>query len=245
MKMSWPRSRLRFSLFVVPLFVAGSLGFASVTAVGPAEASSLSGAGAATAVGYFPPASGRGETTLADEYDGASWAPEKTPHPPNMSSPALQAVSCVNAQWCVAVGGYVNTTVDKPVTLADVFDGAAWRIQRTPNPKASTSAALWGVSCVRSNFCAAVGSFHDARSGRPVTLVETFNGTAWSFHKSPNPGSATASYLVSVSCISSQDCVAVGSYFVGNLSHQRTLIETPLCCRGFLRNGIQPTAAPG
>ena len=55
------------------------------------------------------------------------------------------------------------------------------------------------------------------------TLVETWNGTAWSITTSPNEGSYN-NLLRSVSCVSPTDCVAVG-YYSNLAGDQLSLVE--------------------
>ena len=87
---------------------------------------------------------------------------------------------------------------------------AAWAVLPTPNPLASQG-QLIAVSCTSATACIAVGSRQD-RTGAGVTLAESWNGTAWSVLKTPNPPGATESSLAGVSCTSATACTAVGYY---------------------------------
>src|SRR6185437_6219129 len=64
------------------------------------------------------------------------------------------------------------------------------------------------VSCASSSYCIAVGYYY---SNESHPLVEKWNGSSWSLQSAPNPpeGGATDAML-SVSCVSSTSCVAVG-----------------------------------
>jgi hypothetical protein len=80
-----------------------------------------------------------------------------------------------------------------------------------------------GVSgrSARVPSCVAVG---DSDNGPTVqSLVESWNGTAWSIVSSPNQGPSETD-LEGVSCISSNSCVAVGYYYTGSVS--QTLVES-------------------
>jgi len=48
--------------------------------------------------------------------------------------------------------------------LAEQWDGTAWSIQTTPNPRGELTSALAAVSCTTSTACTAAGEF-----ARPVT----------------------------------------------------------------------------
>jgi hypothetical protein len=96
-----------------------------------------------------------------------------------------------------------------------------WYGLASVNPS-RTNDSLLSVSCVDSADCMAVGSY--ASAPRHLTLVESWDGTAWSVIPSPNPGTGT-DVLKAVSCITSlSDCMAVGSYGTGGPVD--TLIES-------------------
>ena len=81
---------------------------------------------------------------------------------------------------------------------------------------------LFGVSCVSTQFCETVG-YSVRASGQVRTLIEKWNGTHWALAPSPNPGHGPS--LFGVSCVekagslSSNFCMAVGSYVTGSNDH--------------------------
>src|SRR6185312_10639943 len=84
---------------------------------------------------------------------------------------------------------------------------------------------LVSVSCVASTSCEAVGyTIPNHQPPSWETLIESWNGVAWSIVPSPNNG-PYASLLISVSCVSANACQAVGEYSVG-LGNYQTLIES-------------------
>ena len=92
-----------------------------------------------------------------------------------------------------------------------------------PSPNASSSSDdnyLDDVSCVTSRFCMAAGAFYNGTGYE--TLVEQWNGAAWSIVTSPST-SATINTLSGVSCASSSFCVAAG--YAGAGANEQTLIE--------------------
>ena len=113
-------------------------------------------------------------------FDGTSWG---SPQIVDLPPGGLSDLSCTSASFCMAVdvGGY-----------ALAYDGTNWS---TP---AQIDGGIWltGVSCTGPSFCVAVDYF-----GRAIT----FDGTAWS-----TPVSVVAHELLSVSCVSSSFCAAVG-----------------------------------
>jgi hypothetical protein len=68
----------------------------------------------------------------------------------------------------------------------------------------------------------AVGQFPGSTNSR--TLIEKWNGTAWSLVNSPNTSNAQDNVLYGVSCVSSAFCMAGGNYSVTN-DEPSTLIE--------------------
>jgi hypothetical protein len=153
-------------------------------------------------------------------WNGTSWTDQATP-----GSAAFNSVSCTTATSCEAVGqDFENGQV---VTLAESWDGSAWAVQSTPNPSATQGSQLSSVSCTSATSCTAVGSYQSSdvgNFGAYQTLVEVWDGTAWTIASSPNPSTAQ-DMLEGVSCGSSQLCTAVGhSSDPGGVT--ATLIET-------------------
>src|SRR5207302_64415 len=148
--------------------------------------------------------------TLAERWNGSSWAIQSTPNPAGAMSTVLRAVSCPSTTLCTAVASYTNSSgVD--VTLAERWNGSSWTIQSTPNPTGARSSVLYGVSCISTTLCTAVGSYVNS-SGVTVPLAEHWNGSSWAIEPSSIPAGAKASSLLGVACVPSTQCTAVGSY---------------------------------
>jgi NHL repeat-containing protein len=141
---------------------------------------------------------------LAKVKSAGVWSLTTVPNPP--SGPAFfEDVSCTTASACTAVG-VGNGSFQS--TLAERWNGSSWSIQSTPNASEAKTSWLWGVSCVASNNCTAVG--WSTATGVVATLAEHWNGTSWSVMSTPNAPGYKKSYLLDVSCVSSSDCWAVG-----------------------------------
>jgi hypothetical protein len=89
-----------------------------------------------------------------------------------------------------------------------------WSYVSMPGDSSDT---VVGVSCASPMFCAAVGQ--SGPSAASTTLIETWDGKQWSITPSPNSG---VSGLNDVVCLSTTDCVAVGS--TGSIG--QALVET-------------------
>jgi hypothetical protein len=160
--------------------------------------------------------------TLIEAWDGAAWSVVPSPSPSPASE--LSAVSCVSSTYCVAVGssgpGHGNS-IPTNQTLVEVWNGSIWAIAPSPNA-GSPDNVLSGVSCVTTSYCVVVGEWGDVL-GSTHTLMELWNGLAWSTTPSPSPGSLVNS-LTGVSCASSTACMAVG-YDSNSSDAEATLAE--------------------
>ena len=87
---------------------------------------------ACTAVGHYTNSAGV-QVTLAEIWNGSSWAIQSTPNPSGAKNPVLNAVSCTSSTACTAVGSYTNSA-GTDSTLAERRNGTSWTIQSTPAP---------------------------------------------------------------------------------------------------------------
>jgi hypothetical protein len=92
----------------------------------------------------------------------------------------------------------------------------------TPNNGAAAN-SLFSVSCVSASSCIAAG-LYDNGSGVYQTLVLRWDGVSWTQMTSPNNGSSDNG-LMSVSCVSSSSCVAVGYYVNGSGAYQTLVLS--------------------
>ena len=168
-----------------------------------AEVSSFAGVACAsisacTAVGSYTTSAGT-PVTLAEDWDGTSWAIQATPNPAGATSSSLAAVACTSADVCSAVGSEVSGTNPAGANLAEQSASAVWTIAVTPT--ASTAGPLAGVSCTDRTDCVAVG--RRARNSE----TEIWNGIRWRME----PNHLTRVSLDSVTCLSLSFCMAAGS----------------------------------
>lgn len=154
---------------------------------------SCSSASACTAVGY----QGGGRSVLVERWNGRRWSIQATPGIPGMG---LGGVSCPAVRVCVAVGseGFSG--------LVERWNGAKWSVQSTPEGGGTFAVphALSAVSCSSPTACTAVGTLGSGPDSDP-TLVERWNGQAWSVQQSSASGALTG-----VSCPALTMCMAVG-----------------------------------
>lgn len=157
---------------------------------------------------------------LIESWNGSAWSIPVLPTP--QGSPYLEGIACTSTSACRAVGFYISASNDQ-VPLTESWNGSTWSITPSPSPNGAEDAVLLGVSCTAPSACTAVGHSYNGSSDQ--TLIETWNGTAWSIVASPSPAATGAVTLNSVSCPSVSFCVVAG-YDVPNSSTEATLIET-------------------
>jgi len=143
-----------------------------------------------------------------------TWTREATARGPKVPGVKLLAVSCLGANFCMAVGGAeVGGRQDAP--LSEMWNGKRWTY--TTN---SVGGDLLGVSCTSAKFCVAVGGYNFEIDYE--VQIERWNGTRWTADPGQNPG--LYNNLNGVSCVSPTFCMAVGSDQIASSTY--TLIET-------------------
>src|SRR5262249_15611125 len=159
-------------------------------------------AASCVAVGDYVTSSGA-NVTLAERWNGSTWAIQPTPNPSTAQSFSfLGDISCIAPAACEAVG------LSDAGIFAERWNGTSWSVQAVRAPAGAQFAVLPSVSCAVSS-CEAVGLYADS-SGAVVTLGERWNGTAWHAQPTPNPARANYNFLTGISCPSLSDCTAVG-----------------------------------
>lgn len=161
------------------------------------------------AVGTKGPVEG-GSGVLVEVFDGTHWRIQATPRLPHDSG-ALDAVSCVAADACTAVGNDDNepksAIEEASDALVERWNGRHWSVQRSrySSPQ-DGDITLTGVSCGSRSRCLAVGTL--GLNGGIKPRAESWNGSRWV----ATPGLPFWSALEGVSCNAATACVAVGQY---------------------------------
>jgi hypothetical protein len=175
------------------------------------------------AVGYYY--GGSNQQTLIERWDGTAWAVVSSPNPSATEPNWLNAVTCVSASDCWAVGfsGYQGKT------LIERWDGTSWAVIPSPNPSGAYSSDLNDVTCASALDCWAVGYYYNLSARRTQTLIEHWDGTSWTIFTSPNASATEDNFLYGVTCTLASDCWAVGEYYSRDPIHgyfvTATLIE--------------------
>jgi hypothetical protein len=154
------------------------------------------------AVGSYISAQVTNRVLFAEVWNGTSWQDQSMAQ--TADDQLLQAVSCVSAAFCEAVG-YVEVSVSSGTTfhaLAEVWRNNAWHLQQPPSAPGQVLTDLTGVSCAAADDCEAGGYL-------PVRM-EVWNGTSWAMQKAVNPAGAADNDFDGVSCVTATFCEAVG-----------------------------------
>lgn len=175
------------------------------------SAVSCPSASACTAVGSSD--NGIVTSTLAEVWNGSTWRVTPTYNPAGAVLIPLYGVSCSRAARCIGIGESAGASGTS--TLAEGWNGSNWSVEPTPDPEGADPSAMAGVSCPSTESCVAVGSY--SANGLIVPLAERWNGSAWSILPPARiPPSTEFAVFAGVSCVSSDQCVAVGSYYNGS-----------------------------
>jgi hypothetical protein len=175
------------------------------------------------AVGYSDVVGGSGYSTLIEQWNGSVWKIVSSPN--NTGNNILYGVTCTSTSDCWAVGTYWDDDLFQR-TLIEHWNGDVWNIVSSPNRGLSSPPidVLVGVGCLSASECWAAGG-NDDRNGVGQTLVERWDGTAWTIVDSPNPSGSNSFRAVTCASPSQpEECWAVGQIVTG-LGRAQTLIE--------------------
>jgi hypothetical protein len=121
----------------------------------------------------------------------------------------LTGVSCVSANFCVAVGDQAVSERARYVPIATIWNGARWGATATPLPKGWPGGELLSVSCTSRTYCVAVGNYLKSNSSTissDVPVAVTWNGRAWTARALPSLAGGRP-IAVGVSCAAARRCV--------------------------------------
>ena len=100
---------------------------------------------------------------------------------------SLSGVAAVSTNDVWAVGYHGDPYYNPIQTLIEHWNGTAWSVVASPN-EGTNNNELHGVAAVSPNDVWAVGFYTDSSGAHGQTLVEHWNGSAWSVVPSPNRG---------------------------------------------------------
>jgi len=163
------------------------------------------------AVGWIGAAGG---SALVEQWNGSTWTVTTVAPDLNNNIHAF-AVSCTTPSFCMFAGDVILAGSSSTAPFTSYWNGSTWTGTYPPTSfEDPSNYHLYGVSCVGTKFCTAVG---DTQTGGqpPVLYGQTWTGdnlgstTAWTVVAGLPAVSGGAS-LDSISCFSATSCTAVG-----------------------------------
>jgi len=148
------------------------------------------------------------QSMLLGRWNGKGFSAMKAAAPAGAKNILLNAVSCTAATSCVAAGLSTNSAYSSGFGFTEIWNGRSWTADKVAVPPGDSLSYLFGVSCVTSRNCIAVGAAGTAKGGRGSALA--YNGKTWSALKVPAPAKGKSSTFSGVSCPRAADCVAIG-----------------------------------
>jgi hypothetical protein len=169
---------------------------------------------------------------LIEYWDGTAWTIQESPPLRPFLHSLLYGVAATSSTNAWAVGSY-ESPINDVQPLIERWNGTDWQIQSNPSPGISTQNFFSGVAATSPTNAWAVGQYeknlgHSTAVQR--TLIEHWDGTAWTVQKSPNVprGKRTIfspNSLNGVSATSPTNAWAVGSWVNPDTANSQTLIE--------------------
>ena len=169
------------------------------------------------AVGASATISSRIDQTLIEHWNGATWSVVPSPNV-GTNNNVLNGLTRVPAGDMWAVGYYVSDNGIQ--TLTEHWDGAVWSV--VPSPNIGISNILYGVAWVPGTSELWAAGYSVDSNNVFQTLIEHWDGAAWSVIPSPNAGTS-GSILRRITALSTNNVWAVGYSNASTTS--QTLIE--------------------
>jgi hypothetical protein len=167
--------------------------------------------GRAWAVGSEP---SRFSSTLAIRWNGTKWLTAKTANP-GQGDRFLQAVAAPSARFALAVGS--DLFGNRTRALAENWNGTSWSLVPAASPGGDFN-SLQAVAARNSSQAWAAGARRANQGARFTTLIEHWDGRAWTLASAPSPGTGD-DWLFGLAAVPGS-----GFWAVGNAG-PRTLVE--------------------
>lgn len=157
------------------------------------------------AVGWSQTRTGK-ELTLIVHWDGSAWTQKESPNPGSDSS-ELTGVTATSGASAWAAGSF-HDAAGRQRTLIVRWDGSVWTQVNSPSP--GLFDRLSAVSATSATNAWAVGTTDGTADGTgKQTLIERWDGSAWTRVNSPAPESQSG--LFAVTATAANNAWAVGS----------------------------------
>jgi hypothetical protein len=164
------------------------------------------------AIGYT--SEGVGSQALVLSVSGGTWSLASDSGDTGAGA-VIFGVSCTSATFCVLSGSTSNGA------LVLGWNGS---VLSAYSPPVVPITWLWGVSCVSTSSCVAVGYQGPLNSGITNPVIEEWDGSSWTVDNTPSTGLPDTAFL-DASCPAAGSCVAVGYTEVPSPMSEKTLVE--------------------
>jgi hypothetical protein len=141
------------------------------------------------------------------QVSASNWSTMPTTATPNANSTDT-GISCVTSVFCLAIGNFQYGTTG--ATTGEMWNGRTWSALTMPTVANTSEPVLADLSCVTTSFCVAVGYAYYSSGSTYTSLIEQWNGTAWSVVQG-TVAPTSDNYLEGVSCLSVSFCMAVAA----------------------------------
>jgi hypothetical protein len=200
--------------FAAALSSLGGASAAGVADISPSDAYAI-GNSAATAVGSLV------------HWNGRAWSAVTLPLPASAhSNTTLDAISARGRGDVWIVGTFLDSAKGQNETFSEHFNGTAWHVVPMPPVNSANRNAFFQFNAISASSPSDVWVVGDRGvtdvPSRQKTLIEHFDGRAWSIVPSPSPGTIGA--LSGVATSNARNSVwAVGADVTAGTSPGRTL----------------------
>ncbi len=172
------------------------------------------------AAGYTTDAAGDPLDPLIEQWDGTAWS-VVTAAPTGQPFTQLNAVTCASPSDCWAAGTtgpqqptdsvfFIFPTVPGDQSVIEHWDGRSWALVPSYVATSPSGGYVAALTCVSADDCWASGSTTDDNGLPSSSLMQHWDGSSWSVVSTP-PMPGVQGILSSLTCLSSQQCWAVGS----------------------------------
>jgi hypothetical protein len=154
---------------------------------------------------------------LIEHWDGNAWT--RVPSPGNApgARTVLNAVAAISPRNAWAVGSTHLGAANRAFIVH--WDGTAWQRVHAPTPVPGVSLLGVAVTSPRNAWAVGQTAFKGACGPTCATVIERWDGSAWTLVPSPNPPSIVVNVLLGVAAVSPRNAWAVGT-----TDYQSTLI---------------------